>query len=283
MGILTKISIVVLVVLILLACPVFITQATVAPEYFLAYKASKTENEINAQAVRAGMLALQQMTAERDRLAAALTKDTGAMQAEIDRLKADLSSERQRTAKLDNDLALINGELAKLRADYQSNTERTKALVEQRDDAFKKVQMLNDETRRLSDQLKQTQLDMDRQGGIIKTLREQLAERDDRLRQMEQQFGVKAPPAAAPEAREAAPRPAVPINGTVTSVRGDLASINIGSAKGVQPGMQLIIYRGAEFVAKLRVDQVDVGQAAGVISDKRLDPLQGDKVTDRLE
>jgi uncharacterized protein (DUF3084 family) len=282
LGILTKISIVVLVALILLACPVFITQATVAPEYLLAFKASKAENEINAQAVRAGMLALQQMTAERDRLTATLTRDSGAMQADIDRLKADLSAERQRTAKLDNDLALINGELAKLRADYQSNTERTKALTEQRDDAFKKVQMLNDETRRLSDQLKQTQLDMDRQGGIIRTLREQLAERDDRLRQMEAQFGVKAP-AAAPEAREAASRPAVPISGTVTSVRGDLASINIGSAKGVQPGMQLIIYRGADYVAKLRVDQVDVSQAAGVISDKRLDPLQGDKVTDRLE
>jgi hypothetical protein len=47
--------------------------------------------------------------------------------------------------------------------------------------------------------------------------------------------------------------------------------------------MQLIIYRGSEYVAKLRVDQVDVGQSAGIVSDKRLDPLQGDKVTDRLE
>jgi hypothetical protein len=283
LGILTKVAIVVLVALILLACPVFITQATVAPEYLMAFKASKTENEINAQAVRAGMLALQQMTAERDRLAAALTKDTGSMQAEMDRLKADLSSERQRSAKLDNDLAMINSELAKLRTDYQSNSERTKTLTEQRDDAFKKIQMLNDETRRLSDQLKQTQLDMDRQTGIIKTLREQLVERDDRIRQMEAQFGVKAPPATPGASGGGTARPAVPISGTVTSVRGDLASINIGSAKGIKAGMQLIIYRGANYVAKLRVDQVDVNQSAGVISDKRLDPLLGDKVTDRLE
>jgi small-conductance mechanosensitive channel len=282
LGILTKISIVVLVVLILLACPVFITQATVGPAYRQAYDRQEREKDLLAQSVRASELVLKQATLERDRLAAALTQDRLAMQTEIDQLRADLSAARQRSAKLDNDLSLINGELAKLRADYQSNTERTKTLTQQRDEAFAKVQMLNDETRRLSDLLKQTQLDMDRQGAIIKTLREQLVERDDRLRQLEQQSGVSA--AARPtSAPVGAVRSDVPISGTVTSVRGELASINVGSAKGVKPGMQLIIYRGSEYVAKLRVDQVDVGQSAGIISDKRLDPLQGDKVTDRLE
>jgi hypothetical protein len=281
LAILTKISIVVLVVLILLACPVFITQATVGPAYRQAYDRQEREKELLAQSVRASELVLKQATLERDRLAAALTQDRLAMQTEIDQLRADLSAAQQRSAKLDNDLSLINGELAKLRADYQSNTERTKTLTQQRDEAFTKVQTLNDETRRLTDMLKQTQLDMDRQGAIIKTLREQLVERDDRLRQLEQQYGVAAArPASAPAA---AVRSNVPINGTVTSVQGDLASINVGSAKGVKPGMQLIIYRGSEYVAKLRVDQVDVGQSAGVVSDKRLDPLQGDKVTDRLD
>jgi hypothetical protein len=282
LGILTKISIVVLVVLILLACPVFITQATVGPAYRHAYDLQVSRNESLAQSVRASELVQKQAILERDRLSAALTQDRLAMQTKIDQLQANLAAERQRSAKLDNDLSLINGELAKLRADYESNTERTKTLTQQRDEAFAKVQMLNDETRRLTDLLKQTQLDMDRQGAIIKTLREQLVERDDRLRQLEQQYGVStaARPTTAPSA---AARSDVPINGTVTGVRGELASINVGSAKGVKPGMQLIIYRGSEYVAKLRVDQVDVGQSAGIVSDKRLDPLQGDKVTDRLE
>ncbi|MCJ7544851.1 MAG: hypothetical protein MUP47_09885 [Phycisphaerae bacterium] len=282
MGTLTKISIVVLVVLILLACPVFITQATVGPHYRQAYDRQELENQLLAQSVRAGELVVKQTTLERDRLAAALTRDSGAMQTEIDQLKAELALARQRSAKLDNDLSLINGELAKLRADYESNTERTKTLTQQRDEGFAKIQMLNDESRRLTDLLKQTQLDMDRQGAIIKTLREQLVERDDRLRQLEQEHGVSTA-AKPPPAPGAGARSDVTINGTVTGVRGDLASINVGSAKGVKPGMQLVIYRGSEYVAKLRVDQVDVGQSAGIISDKRLDPLQGDKVTDRLE
>lgn len=282
MGILTKISVVVLVVLILLACPVFITQATVGPAYRQAYDRQEREKDLLAQSVRASELVLKQAILERDRFAAALTQDRLAMQTEIDQLRADLSEARQRSTKLDNDLSLINGELAKLRADYQSNTERTKTLTQQRDEAFTKVQMLNDETRRLTDLLKQTQLDMERQGAIIKTLREQLVERDDRLRQLEQEYGVSTA-ARTTTAPVAGARSDVPINGTVTSVRGELASINVGSAKGVKPGMQLIIYRGSEYVAKLRVDQVDVGQSAGIISEKRLDPLQGDKVTDRLE
>ncbi len=282
MATLTKISIVVLVVLILLACPVFITLAMEGPQYRQAYDRQKLENELLAQSVRASELVLKQTTLERDRLAAALTRDSGAMQTEIDQLKAELAMARQRSAKLDNDLSLINGELAKLRADYESNTERTKILIQQRDEAFAKIQMLNDETRRLADLLKQTQLDMDRQGAIIKTLREQLVERDDRLRQLEQQYGVPTA-ARTPPPSGAVGRSDVPINGTVTGVRGELASINVGSAKGVKPGMQLIIYRGSDYVAKLRIEQVDVGQSAGVISDKQLDPVQGDKVTDRLE
>jgi len=76
--------------------------------------------------------------------------------------------------------------------------------------------------------------------------------------------------------------PAPSITGTVDSVRGDLVGINIGAAKGIKPGMKLIVYRGTNFVAHLRVQEVDVNQAAGVLTDKQLDPMPGDKVTTSL-
>lgn len=283
MGTLTKIAIVVLVVLILLACPVFITQATLTPGYLVAYKSKMEEIGILQQEVRHSKLVLQQMTAERDRLSTALTKDTGALQGEIDRLRTELVTERQRSAKLESDLQLINGEISKLRLDYESNTKRTAALAEQRDDAFSKVQALNDELRKITDQLKQTQLDMDRQGGMIRALREQLVERDERIRQYQQQLGPAALTATAPATGPPAVGPDMRISGTLTAVKGDLVSINIGSAKGVRQGMLLIVYRGADYVAKFRVDQVDVAESAGIILDKRLDPMPGDKVADRLE
>jgi uncharacterized protein YukE len=281
LGILTKISIVVLVVLVLLACPVFITQAVVGPSYREAYDAQVKKSELAEQAVRAGMLDLQKVTQERNDLAGQLRRDTGELQAALDVAKNQLVVEKQKSDKLSNDLSGITLDLNKLRADYENNSKRTTALTEQRDSALKKIEALSEENRRFSDTLKQSQLEMDRLNEVSRTLREQIAERDDRIRQLEQQVGGAAAGAAA-----RAPTPVtseVRINGTVTAVNGDLASINVGSAKGVKPGMSLIIYRGAEYVAKLRVDQVDVGQSAGVIIDKRLDVAQGDKVTDKLD
>ena len=68
------------------------------------------------------------------------------------------------------------------------------------------------------------------------------------------------------------------MSGTVTGVRGELASINIGSAKGVTNGMELMIFRGGDFVAYLQVQDVQASSAAGIVVKKRLDPIVGDKV-----
>ena len=43
--------------------------------------------------------------------------------------------------------------------------------------------------------------------------------------------------------------------------------------------MKLKVYREGHFVSHLRIDMVDSNQAAGVIFDKKLDVVQGDKVT----
>ena len=279
MGILTKICIVILVVLVLLACPVFITQATVVPNYRKSYQDMKLQAELARLQSSYDSLAAQRLTVDRDQALAKLSQSSSAMQEEVNKLSAALAAERQRATKLQTDMDRIIAELTKLRSDYESNSQRTVMLAEQRDAAFKKIEALSEETRRLGDQFKQAQLDNDRQTQIVRTLREQLVERDDRIKQLEQQIG---PGAAAAEAVKPVTAE-TKISGTVTAVKGDLASINVGSAKGIKQGMQLIIYRGASYVAKLRVDEVDAGASAGMILDKALDPLQGDKVADSLD
>ncbi len=280
MGILTKICIVVLVVLVLLACPIFITQATVGPNYRKHYEEMKLKADLAAVQSGFDSLALQRLTVERDQAVAKLAQGSAAMQEEISRLNADLAAEKQGSAKLRSDLDHIIGELTKLRSDYEGNSQRTVLLAEQRDKAFKQIEALSEESRRLGDQLKQTQLDSDRQNQIVRTLREQIVEREDRIHQLEQQLGPGAvavktdKPVVAAETR---------IHGTVTAIKGDLANVNVGSAKGVKQGMQLVIYRGPSYVAKLRVEQVDVGASAGVVIDRKLDPLQGDQVADSLD
>jgi hypothetical protein len=279
LGILTKICIVVLVVLVLLACPIFITQATVGPNYRKHYEEMKLKADLAAVQSGFDSLALQRLTVERDQVVAKLAQGSEAMQEEISRLNADLAAEKQGSAKLRSDLDRIIGELTKLRSDYEGNSQRTALLAEQRDNAFKQIETLTEESRRLSDQFKQTQLDSDRQNQIVRTLREQLVGREDRIRQLEQQLGpgavaVKTDKPVAAETR---------IHGTVTAVKGDLANVNVGSAKGIKQGMQLVIYRGPSYVAKLRIEQVDVGASAGVVFDRKLDPLQGDHVADSLD
>jgi len=76
--------------------------------------------------------------------------------------------------------------------------------------------------------------------------------------------------------------PATPIDGTITSVRGDVAGINIGSAKGIRSGMKLIIFRGSRFVGYLRVQAVEVDEAAGTVLESRSKAVKGDKVTTAL-
>ena len=82
--------------------------------------------------------------------------------------------------------------------------------------------------------------------------------------------------------------PAVsPIRGQVTEIRGDLASLSVGSADGVQRGMSFMVYRSKDasggvpvYVATIEVTRVEANQAAGRVV--RLNhPIQpGDMVRD---
>ncbi len=76
-----------------------------------------------------------------------------------------------------------------------------------------------------------------------------------------------------------AERPQVdPSQAAVTAVRGELAAINRGSADGVRAGSVFEIRRGEERIARLRIGEVGEHSAAGMICDRRADPLVGDRV-----
>ncbi len=76
---------------------------------------------------------------------------------------------------------------------------------------------------------------------------------------------------------------ASPVIGEITSVRDSLASISIGSAQGVKQGMELIIYRGAQYLGKLKISKVLPEQAAGELVQVTGNIRPGDKVTDKFQ
>ncbi len=69
-----------------------------------------------------------------------------------------------------------------------------------------------------------------------------------------------------------------PSQAAVTVVRGDLAGINRGSAHGVRAGSVFDIRRGEELIGRLRIGEVGERSAAGMVCDRRDDPLVGDRV-----
>lgn len=74
------------------------------------------------------------------------------------------------------------------------------------------------------------------------------------------------------------PKVEAQINTTVRAVRGELASIGVGSADGVTAGMKLVISRGDDYVATLVISQVEKGQAAGELVNIKTKPRSGDRV-----
>ncbi len=73
------------------------------------------------------------------------------------------------------------------------------------------------------------------------------------------------------------------ITGTVKAVQDGIASINVGRANGIREGMLLTIYRGDKFVSHLRIDLLDANESAGIILDRKLPVQQNDKVTTSLK
>lgn len=289
MSILTKICVVILLVLILVACPVFITQATLAPNWRKHYHLEEARANHNLMVARQYQLmaarAQEALTKARQETESLATTKQG----EIDRVRDDLSRERVRGANLEIKLASFETQLVELDKSLQKNVEVRKLLTQQLDDSRNTIAKLDKENRRLSDVLRDVQGQVDRLEKVTKVLREQLAARDQRIEELETKLAEAQ--ARGPAVAEGGPPSGivpvaggdVRVEGTVTAVRDNLASINIGSANGVRKGMRMIVFRGAQFVSYLQIDDVDVNAAAGVIVDKRLAPLQGDKVANKLQ
>ncbi len=278
MNILTKICIVIQLVLILLACPVFITQATVVANYRDRYEKQVLQSEVLNQIAAQAQMKIASVKIERDTAVADKTQLAFASQQEIAKLRSDVRLAQMSNGEQENRLDKLATEVAGLKQQAQVFNERSQMLEGELKIARAEFDKLTAENISTTEQLRAAE--------VAKTRTEKTSRvRYERIRELEEEVGelrsggAVARKDAGPEVTLA---PGDAITGTVTAVRGDYASINIGSAKRVARGMRLIIYRGTEVVGFLRVEEVDVAESAGIIVDSRLDTLQGDKVTTSL-
>jgi len=277
LSILTKICVVVLSVLVLLGCPIFITQATVGPNYRRALQ----QERLRAEGYKLDAIneknAHNTTKAQRDQARAALMRLREAKQIEIDKLAANLAAANNTVASLQSNLAILAAKVGGLESEAAKFNQRNDLLASQLDQARKDNDSLNKEVIRVSELIKQTEAEKARTEQLARVYKETirgLEEENDNLR--------KGKAVATAGAGELSPVASQEIVGTIDAVKDNYASINIGSAKGIKRNMKLIIYRGSTLVGFLRIDEVKVDQAAGIIVDRRLDPIQGDKVTNAL-
>lgn len=278
MSILTRICVVVLLVLILLAVPVFVTQAVVPPNFRYAFEQERKNVDLYAMEAKREKLAHAKTIRDRDAAQEKLARLTSEMQGENDSLKAELAAWRARASEQQNDQKRMATELASLNTEIKAANERADIMAQQLNAARAEMDGLNQDLLRVNNLYKQTEAESER-------LKKMAQVRYERIRELEEENELlQSGGAIASSAGEKmVPVASQKITGTISAIKGDYASINLGSAKGIQPGMRLIVYRGADLVGFLRVDEVDISQAAGIIVERRLDPMQGDKVTTSLQ
>jgi len=276
LNILTKICVVILLVLVLFASFTFINMATVPQNWKLQYQQERQKATLNAQAVRFEKLHSSRLGQEledvKNRLNTVATELAAAKKAKEPNA-ADIL-----VASLKGEVQTLTTRLTELQNNVEAMSKRNALLVAQLDGGRKVMDDLQKQNRRGTAEITQLRGKLERSERVVRALQRQLQDREERIQELEGQVlagGGKTTPDSRPTA-------ATLISGTLTAVQGELASVNVGSAQGVSRGLKLYIYRGANFVGYLRVDEVDDGESAGTILDKQLDPIVGDKVTSDL-
>lgn len=284
MSTLTKVCIVVLVVLNLLCVPVFISLANIVPNWHKAYQQEQALKLIAEGNHRVSMASLNTERAAHER-------DMAAKAAEITGLKAAVA---QRDGQI-NTAALAEVQSKIDLGQAQKATDRAQTLANSQLDVNKELIVQIDKQRKdISDKdleiisLRKAKDDAEarstRDLAAMRLALEQLAASDMKNRELTDkveklQSGQPVSNAVPSDILQADKGPII---GTITTVTGKLASINVGKVKGIEKGMILVIYRSDEYIGRLQIESVELDSAAGVIVDKKHEPKANDKVASKI-
>ena len=277
MSILTKVCVVVMVVVALLACPVFVKQATVLPHYKKMFEMEQRRSSLLRQDRDNNALALG---SSQEQLVKARAAEQRANSAKI-RIDA---MHRTAIAKLELTVAEFTGSNGRLQAENSSLVALHKDDQRRIDEALavnvkyrERNEILAEGKARIEDLLAESRASHRNALALAKVYREQaeiaasdLAVAAELVRKCQESHGGFTKDGTTTS---------VPIHATILAVKDGIASINAGSAKGVKAGIRLVVHRGARFVGYLKIVEVEAQESAGLMVDAVLSAQQGDKVT----
>ncbi len=278
MNILTKISVVLLLVLALFASGVFISASVVPDNWRKSYQDEHARYEEAYTMAGSALLALRNVQLERDKTA---------QQLALLKQSSDASADQQAQAiadantKLAAETAKVNAfttSLTKLEADVRRAQDSADIKDKIITDVRAQLDQLNKQNTALLAQVNQGEGENDRLKKLVESLQVALQDlKEQLLKAMDKNQPSEKPVAVASDDN-------VKVEGQVTGVNGDIASINVGSTKGIKKGMTLVVYRdrgnAVSFLAHLQITNADLSESAGIVVDR--DPavriVQGDQV-----
>lgn len=286
MNILTKICVVLLAIFSVGGGVVFSRQAMVERNWLDAYERQKQAKALAEVDAANANRALSRAQIDITDLRAKLTQTSGKLQEENNSLKGQIDQKNIMIGKLEDNNSRFATQLESLRTLVQQIESRRKLLTDQLKALDAKYDKVQAEYTATQNSLAEALAQIDRDAGEIRVRREQLVQREEEVKALEERLQLLGgAAAAAAEDGPATPVAVTTLVGTITAVQADgLASINIGRVKGVRKGMKMYVYRGSDFVGHLRIDEVDDDESAGVLFDVRegMRVRQGDKVTTSL-
>ncbi len=283
MSILTKMCVVLLVVVLLAASPVFIRQATAIPHYKKLLEAEQIRGKLLDQDRKAKDLALERANGEIKRLAADLEVKKVDLNGQIAVLQGEVTKARlaqNDSAALAKRLEIQIAQLQTIAADA---AKRTDVALADAAELRKTINKQNEDMILVKDQNSQLQAGLRRAEELVRVYKEREAEAVRDL-EAKQEMLAKYAEIAGPydqlvKRGSGTGAGAGDIRATILAVKDRIASINAGTAKGVKAGMRLVVYRNDRFVGYLKVIEVEAQEAAGLIIESVLEAQQGDKVT----
>jgi len=277
LSILTKIFIVVLSVLVLIAAPVFISMAVTPYNWKVAYENQKKRADV-ADANAANQTAAAQVWKEYYQSVSNSFNDArSAFQTTLAGKDKDLAARESEAKAASNQVNTLSASVKAMQDQLTvqsglAETVRTKLGEAEKANNALTVQVNQYQT------LSSSQLaEIERLTRTVTELKIQAAQYQQEVAELRSKIE------AAGAKSDAAPASATPIQATVTAVQDGLAQVNVGSADGVKKGMQFTVYRGGDFVAHLRISEVNSNSSAGNLIDITRTVKQGDKAATKLE
>ncbi len=272
MHILTKILIVVVSLLVVMLVPLVMVNATNEASFKSRFQAAQAENaSLQAQAIAASnarlateaMLGAQIRTLEAQ--AASVLQQFEGKDAEARRLKGQLERSEQQSAKM-------NATLVQIEQTGQANVRITEGLIAEaktlREEQTRNAKRVVELEQKLADEQDTNEVLKQRIDQLQEQLKESADQRDRdaaTIARYEASVG-SIRTASAGEVRRVADRNLrARIVKVIDDPAGKLASIDAGERDGVQAGWVLTISDGTNYIANLRVIEVDVNRAVGLV------------------